>query len=185
MKSQSLLDIVIALVLIAYWGICARRVKKDRVRRTIPWDWLLLALMAALVLLADRLPFAQTRLIPPSPAITLIGTGLQIAGLALAVWGRRQLGANWSSAASVKEGHELVISGPYRLVRHPIYAGFLWAMLGAALTGNGLLWFAGLAILLPVFLYRMHVEESLMSAEFPDQYPEFQRRTKRVIPFVW
>jgi protein-S-isoprenylcysteine O-methyltransferase Ste14 len=184
-KIQTLLNIIIALVLIAYWGISARRIKKDRVQQTIPWSGLLVILVAGLVLLADRLPFAQTRLVPPSVVATLIGTSLEIAGVALAVWGRHQLGANWSSAASVKEGHELVTSGPYRLVRHPIYAGFLWAMLGAVLTQGGLLWVAGLAVLIPVFAYRMSVEEKLMAGEFPSEYPQFQRRTKRVIPFIW
>jgi protein-S-isoprenylcysteine O-methyltransferase Ste14 len=57
--------------------------------------------------------------------------------------------------------------------------------LGAVLTHQGILWTAGLAILTPVFAYRMYVEEKLMTREFPDQYPEFQKRTKRVIPFVW
>ncbi len=185
MNIQTPLNIIIALVLIAYWKISARRIKKDRVRQTIPWSRLLIAVLAVLILLADRLPFAQAHLVPPSRVIMSIGTCLEIAGVALAVWGRHQLGANWSSAASVKEGHELVISGPYRVVRHPIYAGFLWAMLGAALMEKGLLWIAGLAILIPLFVYRMRAEENLMSAEFPDQYPEFQRRTKRVIPLVW
>lgn len=185
MKIPTLVNLIIALALIAYWGICARKVKKDRVRKTIPWNWLLLVGVATLAVLSDRLPFSQMRLVPPSRAVMLIGIALEVAGVALAVWGRRQLGANWSSAASVKEGHELVISGPYRLVRHPIYAGFLWAMLGAALTSKGLAWVAGLAILIPVFVYRMHVEEKLMVAEFPDQYPQLQRRTRRVIPFVW
>ena len=185
MNIQTPLNIIIALVLIAYWKISARRIKKDRVRQTIPWSRLLIAVLAVLILLADRLPFAQAHLVPPSLVIMSIGTCLEIAGIALAVWGRHQLGANWSSAASVKEGHELVISGPYRVVRHPIYAGFLWAMLGAALMEKGLLWIAGLAILIPLFVYRMRAEENLMSAEFPDQYPEFQRRTKRVIPLVW
>jgi protein-S-isoprenylcysteine O-methyltransferase Ste14 len=185
MKIQTLLNVIIAFVLIAYWGISARRIKKDRVQQTMPWSWLLVILVAGLVFLADRLPFPQIRLVPPTPVVTFIGTFLEIGGVALAVWGRRQLGANWSSAASVKEGHELVTSGPYCVVRHPIYAGFLWAMLGAALTHNGLLWITGLAILIPVFVYRMSVEEKLMAGEFPNQYPELQRRTKRVIPFVW
>jgi protein-S-isoprenylcysteine O-methyltransferase Ste14 len=185
MKIQTLLNFIMAFVLIAYWGIAGRRIKKDRVQQTMPWSWFLVILLAGLVAFADRLPFAQTRLVPPSLVVTFIGTFLEIGGVALAVWGRRQLGANWSSAASVKEGQELVTSGPYRLVRHPIYAGFLWAVLGAALTHSGLLWITALAILIPVFVYRMSVEEKLMTGEFPDQYPEFQRRTKRVIPFVW
>jgi protein-S-isoprenylcysteine O-methyltransferase Ste14 len=92
---------------------------------------------------------------------------------------------NWSAGAEEKVGHSLVTTGPYVFVRHPIYTGFLFGMLGFTLTVGTVWSFA--AFLAGVFslLVRIPVEERLMSSVFLDKYSEYSLRTKKLVPFVW
>jgi protein-S-isoprenylcysteine O-methyltransferase Ste14 len=85
---------------------------------------------------------------------------------------------------SLREGHELVTTGPYRFVRHPIYSGVLLALLGSGLAA-GSLWFLILALTFPFYIYSAWEEERVMMRQFPDAYPEYKRRTSALIPFVW
>jgi protein-S-isoprenylcysteine O-methyltransferase Ste14 len=105
-------------------------------------------------------------------------------GIAFAIWARIHLGSNWSAAPAMKKDHVLVISGPYRWVRHPIYTGVMLAALGSALMGTffGISVFAVASIL---FVSRIYREEAIMLELFPNEYPLYQARTKRLIPFVW
>ena len=119
-----------------------------------------------------------------SPGVQLAGVIFCVAGLAFAVWARVHLGTNWSGTPSMKEGHELITSGPYRLVRHPIYTGMLLAIFGSALVG-GVVWLAVFIVFTANFLYRIPLEERYMMQLFPDQYPEYKKRTKALAPWVW
>jgi protein-S-isoprenylcysteine O-methyltransferase Ste14 len=84
----------------------------------------------------------------------------------------------------MKENHELVTSGPYALVRHPIYAGVMLALFGSALIGS--MFSIGMFIVLStVFALRLDAEERIMLELFPNAYPAYQKRTKRLVPFVW
>ena len=105
-------------------------------------------------------------------------------GLALAVWARIYLGSNWGTPMSLREGHELVTSGPYRFIRHPIYTGILLAMLASAGLA-GPIWLAAFIFFGGFFVYSAKTEERLMAEQFPTEYPEYKRRSKRLIPFVW
>ena len=86
---------------------------------------------------------------------------------------------------TVKEDHELVQCGPYRLVRHPIYSGFLLAFAGSAITFGQLRDF--LAVVLALFGWKMKFlgEEAFMEGRFGTQYAEYRRRVRSLIPFVW
>jgi protein-S-isoprenylcysteine O-methyltransferase Ste14 len=116
--------------------------------------------------------------------VQLVGTVLVAAGIAFAVWARVHLGKNWSGTPSMKEGHELITSGPYRFVRHPIYTGIILAVLGSALV-SGVIWLAIFIIMTANFLYRIPIEERYMMQLFPGQYPEYKKRTKALVPWVW
>jgi protein-S-isoprenylcysteine O-methyltransferase Ste14 len=112
-----------------------------------------------------------------------IGLGVFVAGLALAVWARVYLGRNWGMPMTVRAEPELVTSGPYRFVRHPIYTGLLVGVLGTALATNGF----GLVItaVLTIYFYSAAtVEERNLTKVFPTAYPEYRARTKKLIPFV-
>jgi protein-S-isoprenylcysteine O-methyltransferase Ste14 len=112
-----------------------------------------------------------------------IGALLFACGIALAVWARLHLGRNWGMPMTQRAEPELVTSGPYRFVRHPIYSGLLIAMLGTALV-NSLLGLIVVAVLVAYFYYCGTVEERNLAVTFPEAYPEYRSRTKMLIPFL-
>lgn len=116
-------------------------------------------------------------------AFHVVGVTLFVAGLGLAVWARIYLGRNWGMPMTKKDEPELVTSGPYRFVRHPIYSGLLLAILGTALATN-LYFLIALAVIGAYFVYSATVEERLMTSSFPTVYPNYRARTKMLIPFV-
>jgi protein-S-isoprenylcysteine O-methyltransferase Ste14 len=118
-----------------------------------------------------------------SVILAATGTLLFACGIALAVWARVHLGRNWGMPMTQRAEPELVTSGPYRFVRHPIYTGLLTAMLGTALVNN-LLGLIVVAALVVFFYYSGTVEERNLVATFPKAYPEYKNRTKMLIPFL-
>jgi protein-S-isoprenylcysteine O-methyltransferase len=121
---------------------------------------------------------------PVNRALSVVGLAVCAAGMAVLVWARQTLGRNWSQTVSAKEGHELVTSGPYRFVRHPMYTGGFVACLASAVVAGGPFVFAALT-LGPLFLWRVRAEDRLMTEQFPAEYPAYMARTKALIPFVW
>jgi protein-S-isoprenylcysteine O-methyltransferase Ste14 len=120
--------------------------------------------------------------LPVTPPLQSLGVGLTVLGCAFAIWARLALGQNWSGRPTVKEDHELVVTGPYALARHPIYTGLLLAAAGTALAD--LQWRRILGVLLIVLAMAVKIrqEERLMIETFPQSYRAYQRRVKRLIP---
>ena len=112
-----------------------------------------------------------------------VGAVLFVCGIALAVWARLHLGRNWGMPMTQRAAPELVTSGPYRFVRHPIYSGLLIAMLGTVLV-NSLLGLIVVAALVAYFYYCGTVEERNLATTFPEAYPAYRSRTKMLIPFL-
>jgi protein-S-isoprenylcysteine O-methyltransferase Ste14 len=170
---------------IVYWLVAARDVKPTSWRESPAANALhgIPLLLSLLLLAAPRwLPAVLTRrLVPPSLALPLFGTALVAAGLLFAVWARVCLGRNWSGRVEVKEDHALVRTGPYRLVRHPIYSGMLLALAGTACAIGE--WRGVLAFLcaLAGILLRVRVEEARMRATFPE-YEEYRRHSWALLP---
>ncbi|HEY7323947.1 MAG TPA: isoprenylcysteine carboxylmethyltransferase family protein [Streptosporangiaceae bacterium] len=113
-----------------------------------------------------------------------IGTMLFVLGLALAVWARIYIGRNWGMPMSRKDEPELVTSGPYRTIRHPIYTGIILAMVGTTIAVS-LYWFIAVAVLGAYFSYSAVTEERYMAEQFPTAYPEYKQSTKMLIPYVF
>jgi protein-S-isoprenylcysteine O-methyltransferase Ste14 len=185
---------------ILVWGIGAFNVKRDIRGGGFAAAWrrffvLRLLIGAAAIFVASRIlesngqytnfgpNFLRTLYTPPT-ILGWLAAALSVTGIAFAIWARVYLGRNWSAAPAVKEGHELVTSGPYAYVRHPIYSGFLLAGAGAALIGS-IFGIGVLAIIALIFISRIGREERIMLELFPDAYPKYQARTKRLIPFIW
>jgi protein-S-isoprenylcysteine O-methyltransferase Ste14 len=118
------------------------------------------------------------------PVLEGIGLALWIAGIALAVWARLYIGRNWGMPMTRREDPDLVTTGPYRFIRHPIYTGIILAMIGTALAISlfGLIVVAAIAAL---FAYSASREESFLAGEFPATFPAYKARTKMLIPFVF
>ena len=113
------------------------------------------------------------RFVPASPVIAWTGLALTAAGCAFAIWARLLLGGNWSSSVTVKQDHRLIRRGPYAIVRHPIYSGFLLGLLGTALALASIGW-----------RMKSRREEAFMTAEFGAEYTRYQDEVKALIPFV-
>jgi protein-S-isoprenylcysteine O-methyltransferase Ste14 len=118
-----------------------------------------------------------------NPLIGAIGAVVFASGIALAIWARVDLGRNWGMPMTQKAEPELITSGPYRLVRHPIYSGLLLGLLGTALVNN-LIGLIIVAILCGYFYYCASVEERNLTATFPTAYPAYRTSTKMLIPFI-
>jgi protein-S-isoprenylcysteine O-methyltransferase Ste14 len=118
-----------------------------------------------------------------SPLLRAFGVFMCAAGIAFAFWARWNIGRNWGAPMSMRIDPELVTTGPYRFVRHPIYTGILLAQLGSALAG-GIWWLVVFAISIVYFVCSAIVEEKLMRDRFPGQYTDYQKRTKMLIPWV-
>jgi len=124
------------------------------------------------------------RFLPPSLWGDYTGLALTVAGAGFAIWARFALGRNWSGTVTVKQDHTLIRTGPYAVVRHPIYAGLLLAMAGTAIGFGELGGFLAVAIALAGFLAKARAEESFMLAEFGNGYEEYRSRVRALIPFV-
>jgi len=124
------------------------------------------------------------RLWPPSPAMYWIGVALIIAGLAFAVWARVHLGSNWSGTVTVKQGHELIRSGPYGWVRHPIYTGLIMALMGTTLASGSVHAALGLAIIVVSLVHKSRIEEEFMRETFPGEYQRYSAQTPALVPFT-
>jgi protein-S-isoprenylcysteine O-methyltransferase Ste14 len=170
------------------WLIAAMASKRTARREAVSSSLLHIAIMAAAfaLLFSDKLhvgPLAW-RFVPESRVIAWTGLALTVAGCAFAVWARLLLGGNWSSSVTIKQDHRLIRRGPYTIVRHPIYSGFLLGLLGTALTLGELRGIIGLALAFIGWRMKSRLEEGFMVAQFGAEYTEYQREVRALIPFV-
>ena len=170
-------------LVVTYLTVAGARVK----RNTQPHVGQSVGLTAALVV-AFVLPHVPglgfVNYAPVGTGLSLAGLVVFVIGIALFVIARRELGANWSQTVSAKQEPELVTSGLYRYVRHPMYAAGLLASIGSAVVVGGPFVFLVL-FLTPIFLWRVGAEDRLMTEQFPRAYPAYKERTKGLIPYVW
>ena len=113
-----------------------------------------------------------------------LGAALTLAGIAFAIWARVWIAGNWSSDVTLKRDHELITTGPYRWVRHPIYTGVLLAILGTALAVGE--WRGLLAVVLAgaAFWRKLGIEEAVMRRQFGAAYDRYAENVPALIPFV-
>ncbi len=124
------------------------------------------------------------RFVPDSAVIAYSGLALTVAGTGFAIWARVFLGRNWSSLVAIKEEHQMIQSGPYALVRHPIYSGFLLGLLGTALALGEVRGLVALPFAFLAWWSKSRLEEKFMEQRFGAEYRAYQRRVKALIPFV-
>lgn len=175
------------LIFLAYWIISATSAKKNAVRTRRGMGVRMLVFLIVVALLAshafDRFN-SYYAAVSSNLFIDWAGVVLCALGIACALWARMHLGRNWGMPMSVKVDSELVTSGPYAYVRHPIYSGVLLAMFGTALT-VGWWWLLLFVFFGAYFIYSATQEEKRMMREFPSQYPEYKKRTNMIVPFVF
>jgi protein-S-isoprenylcysteine O-methyltransferase Ste14 len=178
------IDIVIGvgwLVFWIYWLAASAGVKAGRTRWTQFAGFRVAIILIVLLLL--RLGVFRGHAVTHNPWLQVTGLVIFLLGLALAVWARVFLGRNWGMPMSEKADPELVTTGPYRTVCHPIYSGIILAMIGTTLAVS-LYWLIAVALLGAYFGYSAVMEERYMAGRFPDSYPPYKNSTKMLVPFI-
>ncbi len=162
-----------------YWFVSAANAKEGlRSGRRLPPGVFIIALSFLLVRV-----FGANSLRVHDPVLQAVGVLFLLGGLSLAIWARVHLGRNWGMPMTRKAEPELVTSGPYRFIRHPIYTGLLLGILGSGLATN-LYWLIAFGVIAAYFIYSARTEEKILTAAFPTQYPEYKAHTKMLIPWI-
>ncbi|MBV8673861.1 MAG: isoprenylcysteine carboxylmethyltransferase family protein [Acidobacteriaceae bacterium] len=125
-----------------------------------------------------------TRIVPDQEVYVFGGAIVTVAGILFCIWARLVLGSNWSGTVTIKENHELVKRGPYQIVRHPIYTGILLGMLGTAFVYGFTRCFVGVLICGFAFWLKSQIEEQFMVQQFGEQYAQYCREVRALIPYI-
>jgi protein-S-isoprenylcysteine O-methyltransferase Ste14 len=169
-----------------YWFIAGRNVKlterhesaASRAGHIVP------LVFGAMLLSLPTLPraFLCGKILPPSMPLFFGGVAVVAAGLAFSVWARVYLGRNWSGTVTLKQDHELIVGGPYRYVRHPIYTGLLLAFIGCAIARDEWRGVLAIAIMYAALWRKLKLEERWMIDQFGDAYRRFCAEVPALIP---
>ena len=169
-----------------YWLVSALNRKKTK-RRESWWQRLAYVLpLAAAFYLLFRYEYGHAwlgaRFVPETPMVPWLGVVIMASGVAVAFWARFHLGANWSGVVTLKEGHELIRTGPYRTIRHPIYTGILLAFFGNVVQVGQVRGLIALLIIWLSFYFKARREESFLAQEFGPNFNEHIQRTGMFLP---
>lgn len=168
-----------------YWAVTALSTKTTVRRQALTARiGYLAALVVAALLIAWPWGWLGTRLWPRSFGAYWCGVALLAAGLAFSVWARVYLGRNWSGSVTVKEQHELIRSGPYALVRHPIYTGLIVAVAGTAITSGTVRALLAFCFIAASLWWKLQSEERFMRETFPGEYERYGAEVPALIPFT-
>ena len=164
-----------------YWLVAAFSMKRGRVA----WsrELRVRVVLVALVIVLARLGAFRSHRTTTDPWLAAIGLALFGLGLGFAIWARLHIGRNWGTPMTQKNEPELVTSGPYRFVRHPIYSGIVLAAVGTA-AGLAWVWLTVVGLAGIYFVYAATVEERYLAEQFPEDYPAYRRSTRMLVPFV-
>ncbi len=144
--------------------------------------------MIAIVLLSTTripLPWLYFQLWPVGLWPFWLGAAVTIAGLLFAVWAREHLGRNWSRSVTIKQGHELITTGPYAVVRHPIYTGVLTGLLGTAIALSQVRGFIVFVLFFLAFWIKLRMEEQWMRSQFGETYATYAHQTAALVPYLF
>lgn len=177
------------LALGAIWLLTAFRLKPTaRQADSGSRMWQLLILTCAAVLLfteAPKITLLDARYLPALSGLASAGVALTAVGVAFSIVARLYLGQNWSATATIKHDHELIRSGPYGLVRHPIYTGQLVAAIGTAITLGEIRDLLAVPLIIVGFWLKVRSEERLLMSNFGDRYTAYRREVRgAIIPYI-
>jgi protein-S-isoprenylcysteine O-methyltransferase Ste14 len=178
------------IVVLGYWFWAARSAKNAQREEGFAqrlWVYWLPLLIAALLLGPGEWfghSLLREQFVPHTTLVYSFGLAVAVFGAALAIFSRVLLGRNWSAEVQLKQGHELITIGPYRLVRHPIYTGLLLLFLGNAVMVGDWRGQLAVAIVFVSFWRKLRLEEKWLTEHFGEPYRLYQARTKALIPAV-
>jgi protein-S-isoprenylcysteine O-methyltransferase Ste14 len=169
-----------------YWLAAAlrlNRMKKREPSRDRLLRFIVMGIAFVLLYGSDsRLGILNARFIPRLPWIRQLGAALTCLGIAFAIWARYHIGRSWSSTVSLRADHQLIRTGPYSCIRHPIYTGIILALFGTVLAIGRYRAIVALAIMLIGFIWKARREETLLSTEFGPACEEHKRLTGFFFP---
>jgi protein-S-isoprenylcysteine O-methyltransferase Ste14 len=168
-----------------YWFISAWMTRSPLKRQQSRWSWILFVLLWCFWVLyssGSATGFLVQRAIPDSLIIGLSGTIITLSGLGFAVWARVHLGKYWSSMPAIRVDHKLIRTGPYSLVRHPIYTGILFGVAGTAIIIGEPLGLIAFFLILVVYLWKIRMEEKYLQEEFGEDYARYKKEVPALIP---
>jgi protein-S-isoprenylcysteine O-methyltransferase Ste14 len=180
------LSALLWLLFSVYWSIAATDSAPTKSSESV-WSRQLhvVAVNAALLLLLIPVPGLTRRFLPISTVLLVAGLTIQAAFALLAVWARRHLGSNWSGEVRIAKGHELVRSGPYRFVRHPIYTAVLGMYVGTGVVVGELHALVALAVVTLAYWRKIRLEERALRETFPADHDSYRRDTWAWIPGLY
>jgi protein-S-isoprenylcysteine O-methyltransferase Ste14 len=180
---------VVWIAFVVYWRIKAAGTKAtQRIEPAAPQILRALTFVIVIVVLSTTripLPWLYRQLWPSGLWSFWIGAAVTIAGLFYAIWARRHLATNWSSSVTIKQGHELITTGPYALVRHPIYTGILTGFLGTAIALAQVRGVLGLVLIFISFWTKLRKEEEWMRSQFGETYAAYVHRSAALVPYIF
>ena len=181
---------VVWIVFLVYWRIKAAGTKTSQ-RSEPAASGILRALVFVIVIVLlsipriPLLPWLYRQLWPSDIWSFSIGAAVTVGGLLFAVWARRHLASNWSSAVTIKQGHELITTGPYALVRHPIYTGILTGFLGTAIALCQVRGVVGFVLIFVLLWAKLRTEEKWMRSQFGETYATYAHQTAALVPYLF
>jgi protein-S-isoprenylcysteine O-methyltransferase Ste14 len=173
-------------IFVLYWLVSALRVKQAQRTESPGARFATVGVLGvAVILIFSRrlnLGVLSQRFVSPSQFLESAAVAMVAAGVALAIWARRHIGEFWSARVTLKEDHQLILSGPYARVRHPIYSGLLLAMVGTALFVGEWRALVGVALVFVAHWLKARREEALLAGQFGSAYEEYRKRTGSLLP---
>ena len=171
-----------------YWGFTAlqtNRTKKAEAKfsRFIHLGIILLA-VSLLAVKSLGIIFLAWNIFPQSNLIKIAGLILIFAGLLFSIWARAHLGRYWSGTVTIKVDHQLIRTGPYAWVRHPIYTGLLIGICGTVLFINALGGLPAIVLFFIAYFRKIRIEENWLITQFGEEYIRYQQEVKALIPFL-
>jgi protein-S-isoprenylcysteine O-methyltransferase Ste14 len=180
---------VVWIAFAVYWRIKAFNTKTtQRMEPAASRILRALALLIVIVLLSTTrlpLPWLYRQLWPSGLSSFCIGAAVTVAGLLFAVWARQHLATNWSNSVTIKQDHELITTGPYALVRHPIYTGILTGFVGTAIALSQVRGVIGFVIMFVAFWAKLRLEEEWMRSQFGETYASYVHQTAALVPYLF
>jgi protein-S-isoprenylcysteine O-methyltransferase Ste14 len=186
LHSRIFVALLLWIAFFVYWGIAARNSAATKSSESRASTWLhQIVLTAALLLLFIPVPGLTGWFLPERQSFIVAGAIIQAAFILLAVWARRHLGRNWSGTVRIGVDHQLVKTGPYRYLRHPIYTAMFGMFLGTAVASSQYHALLGLVILILAYLRKTRLEDQILEQTFGAEYDAYRRKTWALVPFLY
>jgi protein-S-isoprenylcysteine O-methyltransferase Ste14 len=177
------------ILFFVYWQVKAANTKTtQRLEPAASRILRVIAFLIVIVLLSQfrlPLPWLYLHLWPVSLWAFWIGAAVNVGGLLFAVWAREHLGRNWSRSVTIKQDHELITTGPYAALRHPIYTGILTGFVGTAIAITQVRGVIVVALVFLVFWSKLRMEEKWMRSQFGETYSDYELHTSALVPFLF